>query len=128
MGNFSEKVTDALIEAGADINERDQETGYTPLMTACLSGAKGTVISLLKAGADATVKDSENRTPLMALALRYPDEVLAEKLIKAGADTEAKDIRGKTALDYLRESVFLKDRQWESKITRFEALLTKKGR
>ena len=51
----------ALIRAGADLDERDSENGYTALMLAGMRGQVETVQLLLRAGAAADVKCSKGK-------------------------------------------------------------------
>ncbi len=54
----------ALLDAGVDINERDDYNGRTALMTAARTGNLEIMDILLSHGADATLHDNENQTAL----------------------------------------------------------------
>jgi hypothetical protein len=60
-----------LIEAGADVNAKDDE-GLTPLMIAAHYSTPEMVTLLIDAGADVNAKDDDGQTPLM-YADRSPD-------------------------------------------------------
>ena len=71
-----------LIEAGADVNERDSN-GSTPLHAAARPRCHAAIAGLAKAGADLDARDIEGRTPLHAAARadlehRPPDDAARE--------------------------------------------------
>lgn len=89
--------TKSLIEAGADVNSRD-ENGKTALirslfkLTRLLSPEQTKV--LINAGADVNAKDEDDKTALMYAKSAEQ----AKMLIEAGADVNAKNKNGQTAL------------------------------
>jgi len=84
-----------LIEAGADVNERD-DFGETPLHS---RRDEGFVKLLIESGADVTIKNIYLNTPL-----HFQDnEGVVRLLIKAGADVNARNIYGNTPLHYRRD-------------------------
>lgn len=58
MATMNEEAADALIKAGADMNQRDLQ-GYTPLIKAAKEGKKGVAAALVKDGADLNVTEKE---------------------------------------------------------------------
>ena len=68
----------ALIQAGADVDARQQE-GYTPLMGAAAAGAESIARALLEAGADASLK-SDNGQTAAEIAASHKHEKLASLL------------------------------------------------
>ena len=58
--NGREADVEALLEAGADVNEPDED-GYTPLYFVCYTGHTEIVTKLLAANAD--VNETENDKP-----------------------------------------------------------------
>ncbi|MBQ1926217.1 MAG: ankyrin repeat domain-containing protein, partial [Proteobacteria bacterium] len=95
----NEKCAQQLIDAGADVNAKDNK-GRTPLM---LIGGDDNIEALIKAGADVNAKDNDGQTVLMhqmklSRAHELEDEII-QSLIKAGADIEAKDNQGRTLQD-----------------------------
>lgn len=78
---------EALINAGADVNARDQDLG-TPLVAASYSGDPEAVRLLLERGAEVDAKDGEGLTPLMNASLNGRAEVVRLLLAK-GADVNA---------------------------------------
>ncbi len=84
-----------LVKAGADVNSPSKK-GFTPLITAAMSGNPYTVDALIKAGAKVNVKtETGGFTPLMLLG--GANKEVVEILLKAGADPKAKNNKGETA-------------------------------
>ena len=88
-------VVVALVEAGADVNGRN-EWGDTPLHSAMWGwGDKTTIVAaLLEAGADVEARDQAGGTPLHRATAPSIISLLAD----AGADVNALDDRGRTPL------------------------------
>ena len=94
-----------LIDAGADINARDNEN-HTALMhlrdveelTDWEDDTQFFIMTLIDNGADANVRDNDGVTPLMLVST----ENGARSLIAGGADANAKDNRGRTPLMLVR--------------------------
>lgn len=90
-----------LISKGVDINKKDKENGWTPLMVVINSnfitwgGADSFVRELLKNGADPNTRGNEGETALLC-ALFHPK--IVKLLLEYGADPKAK-VSGKTALE-----------------------------
>ncbi|MBI3924950.1 MAG: ankyrin repeat domain-containing protein [Armatimonadetes bacterium] len=88
----SVEMARALLDAGADVNVRDDIMLWTPLFSACNSGNEPLVRLLLARGADVKVKTAFAETPLH---VAQTVEVV-KLLIKAGADINAVDEHGET--------------------------------
>ncbi len=73
------------IEAGTDINMKDQMSGSTPLITAATFGKAAIVKALIGANADPDIKNNEGSTALHAAAFFCHVEIV-QMLIDAGAD------------------------------------------
>lgn len=74
-----------LIEAGARLDEPDDQRGSSALTWASLKGASKGVKGLLEAGASPEGIEGESPTPLMA-AIHAGSEEVVEMLLRAGAD------------------------------------------
>ena len=86
---------EALIEAGADPNARDNLT-ETPLFRALLAGNRKMIAALAKAGANLNLRSSGETALQRAIRWNRPKTVSA--LAAAGADLELRDSNGWTAL------------------------------
>ena len=90
----AESIVNALINAGADVNEK-YDNGNTPLHMPNMNNHKITK-ALIDAGADVNAKNSRGVTPIMG-PLNFDG---VKTLIDAGADVNAKDKDGETPLCY----------------------------
>lgn len=88
------------IEAGTNINAKDQMSGSTPLITAATFGKTAIAKALIDANADLDVKNNEGSTALHAAAFFCHIEIV-QMLMDAGADKSIKNKHGATP----RESV-----------------------
>ncbi len=103
--NNHANIVNALIKAGADVNEKDI-SGWTALHYTASNGHVGTVEVLLKGGADVNAVDQCKRTPLHHAASNGcvdTVEVLlktVEVLLKEGANVNAVDQCKRTPLHH----------------------------
>lgn len=100
-------VTKALIAAGANVNDVNNDGGLTPLMCAVQQDAPLEIIKmLLEAGAKATISDKWGQTALIYAAYKFNDSILAfndsrlevVRLLIAAGGINIKDNQGQTAL------------------------------
>ena len=115
----------ALINAGADVNEQESETGMTPLMTAAFAGNRAALEAFTAAGARVDARDHEGRTALMALTLAAPAADTIAVLLRAGASPGLRDKNGLTARDYLRRSELSENEKKKQEFTWIDELLRK---
>jgi hypothetical protein len=87
-----------LIEAGADMNERDPMGGSSPLLTAATFGRTEVARALIEAGADVNQQNNEGSTALLTAALFCRTEIV-EALLANGADRSIRNFAGSTPLD-----------------------------
>lgn len=89
----------ALLEAGADIEQRREKEGYgyTPLIWATQGGHPGCVDILLRAGADKEAQLTDGSDALM-WAADLGHERIVKLLLQAGANPNATNIHQVTAL------------------------------
>ena len=107
MSNPNAEVIQVLIDAGSDVNSRDNENG-TPLMYAAgLGWGAASVEPILAAGAELDAQDDAGYTALMKAAAMTTDPKVISTLLAAGADGTLKSVEGKTAFDYAKDNLFL---------------------
>lgn len=93
--------TELLIAAGADINARTLDKGYTPLYIACArSESLGCIKLLIDAGADVNSASVDIGTPLHAACGRDGSLTCVELLLAAGAEVNAQNFKGWTPLHF----------------------------
>ncbi len=83
-----------LVEAGADVNGRQDATGWTILMHAV---TREIVEALLEAGADVNARDKLGNTALISASWEGYVEIVPV-LLEAGADLDARNEEDKSAL------------------------------
>ncbi|MCL4360907.1 ankyrin repeat domain-containing protein [Candidatus Dependentiae bacterium] len=101
----NEKIIEALIKAGMDVNSKDLN-GTTPLMEA--AQRKGSIVKLLlNSGAKTSIDEKNNKgeTALILASRSFDLEktTIMLLLIRAGANIYEKDNDGKTALDQISD-------------------------
>ena len=90
------KAVKQHLDAGADVNAKDDKFGLTPLHFAAGRGNKEVVELLIAKGVDVNAKNNRGGTPLHLAN----NKEIAELLIAKGADVKAKDEDGETPLDW----------------------------
>lgn len=88
------------IEAGTDLNQQEQMSGSTPLITAATFGKTASVKALIEAKADLSIKNNDGATALHTAAFFCRTEIV-QILLDAKADKTIKNNFGATP----RESV-----------------------
>lgn len=89
------EVVKKHIEAGTDINMKDQMSGATPLILAATFGKPAIVRTLIDADANLNLKNNDGSTALHAAAFFCRVEIV-QMLIDAGADKTIKNKYGAT--------------------------------
>ncbi|MGD0667680.1 MAG: ankyrin repeat domain-containing protein [Bryobacteraceae bacterium] len=93
----------ALLDAGADVNEADDD-GITSLSWAAISNRVELARLLIQRGADVNHVDKKGMTPLLyAASIDYGDSAMIDLLLKSGAQAGARTKEGLTALDLARK-------------------------
>ena len=85
------------LDAGADVNAKDNVLDVTPLHNAALGGHKEIAELLIANGTDRNAKDVNGRSPLHYATFGSNETV--ELLLANGADVNSKDRGGRTPLD-----------------------------
>ena len=100
--NSNPEVITALINAGADVNARDEVLGFTALVVAVGQNNNFEVIAtLLKNGADVNARDEiTGMTALMVAMAKDNNSEVITALLKNGADVELKNSLGMRAVDF----------------------------
>ena len=97
FGNLTLEVAEACLEAGADLNARD-ELGAAPLhWVASYNENPSVLVALLDAGADQDARDMWDWTPLHRAGLNNNPSVLAA-LLDVGADPNSLNVDESTPL------------------------------
>ena len=92
----------ALLEKGADINQKNSRMGWTPLLTALNNNQFAVAELLLAKGADAKASDNRGETAL-GLAVKAGQKTLVEQLVAKGADVNAMSGPGENALSLAKK-------------------------
>jgi hypothetical protein len=98
------EIIGALVQRGADINERDAIFSGTPLTGAAGYSKNPEIIrELIKSGADINIKVLNGNTALMIAAMYNTNTGIIEELVFHGADIYAKNAQGESALGLARK-------------------------
>lgn len=100
--NGNKEAVMLLVEAEADINFQDKNSGKTALFYAIENGYEDIADYLIDQGADVNIKSSyKQETPLM-WAVEANNNYLLKRLIEAGANVDLKNGIRLTALNYAK--------------------------
>jgi ankyrin repeat protein len=103
--NSSAKVVRALVEAGADVFEREPQYKSTALQLAANHNPNPQIIdALVEAGSDVHDVNYLGETALVMAVNSGNDTKVISALIRAGSDVNARDYQDRSALDYARMS------------------------
>lgn len=100
--NFISEVQPVLLEAGADVNKKDNSGNTALILATCEHCYKKPVKELILAGADVNAANNSGKTALHC-ALKYGSEEVAIYLIKKGADCNRADNDGVTPVQMAAE-------------------------
>ncbi|MYD18646.1 MAG: hypothetical protein F4X05_03255, partial [Rhodothermaceae bacterium] len=87
-----------LLEAGADPNAKDQNSGKNPLYWAARRSDFSIIDMLIQSGVNLNASDNDGRTPLHEAAGHSYDSHVIGVLLEAGADIHARDNASRTPL------------------------------
>ncbi len=89
--NADTESAEHSLELGADVNLKDQNRGWTPLLFATEAGDTKMVALLLKYGADPNLVSNKNRISALHRAASHGYLKIAERLVEKGADINYQD-------------------------------------
>src|SRR5580765_7944553 len=92
------RAVEPLLGSPADVNSPDQ-SGWTPLMRACVSKPLDKVRATIAAGADVNKHDEDGFGPLMCASVEGRADVI-ELLLQHGAQVDAVDEDGRSPLSW----------------------------
>ncbi|MHC4542315.1 MAG: ankyrin repeat domain-containing protein [Planctomycetota bacterium] len=94
-------IVKLLLDKGAKVNAKDDESGFTPLHYAARFGKKNVAELLIAKGADINAKDKQDHTPLY-IAVNH-DYKVAELFMDKGADSTIETESGPTLLELAQQ-------------------------
>lgn len=95
-------IVKQLIEQGADVNQKRESDGMTPLILATQMGNYQLVNSLISAGARIEEYDRHKNTALI-VAAKENNKNIVKRLLSIGANVNAEDGGGLTALKHAQD-------------------------
>ena len=103
--NGSAKVIRALVEAGADVFEREPQYKSTALQLAANHNPNPQIIeALVEAGSDIHDVNYLGETALIMAVNSGNETKVISALVRAGSDVDARDYQDRSAIDYARMS------------------------
>ena len=118
-------IVKQFLNAGANVNAKENLTGWTPLFNATSSGKKEVAALLIDKGAEVNGKIPMGFTALHNAAGDGRYEIV-EMLIEKGADVNAKNDSGITPLDMAEISAW-RDEETEAEYKKIDDILIKNG-
>jgi uncharacterized protein len=97
------KSIEESLNAGADINVRDETFGRTPLMEAAASSQTDAALKLIEKGADINARDGFYGSTALMFAAGEGATKIVKALLEKGAEVNATNNKGYTALDVAEE-------------------------
>ena len=99
------KILLLLLDAGGEVNVRDKDWGWTPLMYALHQNNISLFELLLKAGADPNIQSNNGNTSLhWAVLFNYKSPEIIKELLDAGADPMIKNSESETPIHLAEQS------------------------
>lgn len=99
------KILLLLLDAGGEVNVRDKDWGWTPLMYALHQNNISLFELLLKAGADPNIQSNNGNTSLhWAVLFNYKSPDIIKELLDAGADPMIRNSESETPIHLAEQS------------------------
>ena len=99
------KILLLLLDAGGEVNVRDKDWGWTPLMYALHQNNISLFEILLKAGADPNIQSNNGNTSLhWAVLFNYKSPEIIKELLDAGADPMIRNSESETPIHLAEQS------------------------
>ena len=99
------KILLLLLDAGGEVNVRDKDWGWTPLMYALHANNISIFELLLKAGADPNIQSNNGNTSLhWAILFNYKSPEIIKELLDAGADPMIRNSESETPIHLAEQS------------------------
>ncbi|PIE90043.1 MAG: hypothetical protein CR997_07920 [Acidobacteria bacterium] len=117
------ELVTTLFENGVDIDAKNPNTGYTPVLLATLRGHRECVQKLLELGADINVQDSRGNS-LLHISISRNNEEITRLLLDKKIDIGLKDDRGNAPI---HKAILVGNRRISKMLLAYPSTLNQRG-